>query len=262
MRFPLVAIVAALALAAVSVAAQETPTEREAAREVLKKMGDLEASLDVPGLVAKLTGPNPARDAVTARAKELMEQDLLALGDDITRNPEIGFVRRDNMRRNYGLFKFTPRISSPSIRKLSYGASLAYVTGGDGLLETREQNGEFGIDFLNNDKLYVSVSNLFDLLRRPFAIGPGVTLPSGGYAYRNVKVNYNMSQGHAVGANITFDRGSFYNGDKTSLSIARGRVRVSSRMSAEPTYSVNRVSLDQGRFTTVRLRGKAAAKRA
>ncbi|MEQ1758933.1 MAG: DUF5916 domain-containing protein [Vicinamibacterales bacterium] len=177
-----------------------------------------------------------------------VQAERLAIGDHF--NPEIGFVRRDNMRRNYGVFKFTPRVSSPSIRKLSYGASLAYVTGGDGLLETREQNGEFGIDFLNNDKLYVSVSNLFDLLRRPFAIGPGVTLPSGGYAYRNVKVNYNMSQGHAVGANITFDRGSFYNGDKTSLSIARGRVRVSSRMSAEPTYSVNRVSLDQGRFTT------------
>ena len=44
-------------------AAQETPTEREAARDVLKKMAALEASLDVPALVARLTGPNAARDA-------------------------------------------------------------------------------------------------------------------------------------------------------------------------------------------------------
>ena len=43
---------------------------------------------------------------------------------------------------------------------------------------------------------------------------------------------------------------TFYNGDKTSLTFARGRVKVSGRMSLEPTYSVNRVSLDQGRFTT------------
>jgi amidohydrolase len=72
--------------------AQETPTEREAAREVLRKMAALEASLNVPALVAKLTAPNPDRDSVAARAKELMDKEMLALGDVITRDPEIGFV--------------------------------------------------------------------------------------------------------------------------------------------------------------------------
>ena len=93
MRSLIVAACAATLLASPALA-QETPTEREAARDVLKKMGDLETSLDVPGLVAKLTGPNPARDGVTARAKELMENELLALADDLTRNPEIGFVEK------------------------------------------------------------------------------------------------------------------------------------------------------------------------
>jgi hypothetical protein len=174
--------------------------------------------------------------------------ERLAVGDHF--NPEMGFVRRDNMRRNYGLFRFSPRLQSSSIRKLSYSGSMTYVTGGDGRLETREQLGEFGIDFLNNDKLYFSASQLFDLLRRPFAIAPGVTLPVGGYTFSNVRLNYNMGQQRPIGANLTFDRGSFYNGDKTSLSIARGRIRVSDHVSAEPTYSVNHVSLVQGRFTT------------
>lgn len=93
MRSLIVAACAATLLASPALA-QETPTEREAARDVLKKMGDLETSLDVPGLVAKLIGPNPARDRVTARAKELMENELLALADDLTRNPEIGFVEK------------------------------------------------------------------------------------------------------------------------------------------------------------------------
>ena len=43
--------------------AQETPTEREAARDVLTKMAELEKSLDVPAMVAKLTAPNPERMA-------------------------------------------------------------------------------------------------------------------------------------------------------------------------------------------------------
>ena len=79
--------------------AQETPTEREAARDVLKKMSELEKSLNVPGFVSKLTAPNPARDQVAARARELMEKDLLALGDDITKHPEIGFQETRSVQK-------------------------------------------------------------------------------------------------------------------------------------------------------------------
>jgi len=84
---------------AATLAAQETPTEREAARDVIRKMDALEQSLDVPGFVSKLTGPNAARDAVVARATQLMQTDLLALGDDITRHPEIGFTEVNSVRK-------------------------------------------------------------------------------------------------------------------------------------------------------------------
>jgi amidohydrolase len=76
---------------ALSSLAQETPTEREAARDVLRKINELEKSLDVPSWVARLTGPDAQRDQVVARAKQLMDTELLGLADDITRHPEIGF---------------------------------------------------------------------------------------------------------------------------------------------------------------------------
>ena len=78
--------------AAVPVAAQETPTEREAARDILRKMAVLEQAVDAPTFVNRLTAANPARDAVVSRAMALMENDLIALGDDITKNPEVGFT--------------------------------------------------------------------------------------------------------------------------------------------------------------------------
>src|SRR5690348_3461291 len=90
MRHSLVALLPA-ALVAHLARAQETPTERDAARAVVEKMDELERSLNLTALVAKLTGPNAQRDAVAARAKQLMDTELLALGDDITRHPEIGF---------------------------------------------------------------------------------------------------------------------------------------------------------------------------
>ena len=87
---PALLCVAVLSLTTTAIA-QDTPTEREAARDVIKKMAALETTLDVPALVARLTGPNAARDQVVARAKELMATELLAMADDIATHPEIGF---------------------------------------------------------------------------------------------------------------------------------------------------------------------------
>ncbi len=80
-----------IAAIAATAFAQETPTEREAAKSVLRQMSELELSLDVPTIVERLTVSNPARDQVAARAKELMDKELMAVADDITRHPEIGF---------------------------------------------------------------------------------------------------------------------------------------------------------------------------
>ncbi|HXI33659.1 MAG TPA: hypothetical protein VNH63_06215, partial [Gemmatimonadales bacterium] len=59
------------------VSAQETPTERAAAASVIRRMDSLESSLGLPALVARLTKPDARRDAVLARVKALMTQELL-----------------------------------------------------------------------------------------------------------------------------------------------------------------------------------------
>jgi len=73
------------------VCGQETPTEREAARGVLRKRAELETSLDLPKLTARVTEPSAARDHVMVRVTELMNSELLPMADAITREPEIGF---------------------------------------------------------------------------------------------------------------------------------------------------------------------------
>src|SRR4051795_1343489 len=92
-------LTSALLLAPMSVFGQDTPTEKEAARDVLKKMSALEQSLDVPALVTRLTGANAARDQVVARAKELMDKELLTLADDIATHPEIGFEEKRSVSK-------------------------------------------------------------------------------------------------------------------------------------------------------------------
>src|SRR5690348_257461 len=93
--FVAVLLVTALRVAA----AQETPTERSAAADVVRRMDALERSLALPPLVARLTGArDPRRDAVLARAKQLMDQELLAMADDITRHPETGWKEERSVK--------------------------------------------------------------------------------------------------------------------------------------------------------------------
>lgn len=87
-------ILACALVFAAAALAQETPTERQAAGEVLRKMAELEKSLDVQSWVERLSAPNAERDQVTARAKQLMDTELLAMGDDLTKHPEIGFQEK------------------------------------------------------------------------------------------------------------------------------------------------------------------------
>jgi metal-dependent amidase/aminoacylase/carboxypeptidase family protein len=115
-------LVAALGLCAPALA-QDTPTEKEAARDVLKKMAALEQSLDVPGTVARLTGANPERDAVVARAKELMDKELLAMADDIATHPEIGFEEK----RSIGKLIDYLRQHNFSVETGSGGLATAFV---------------------------------------------------------------------------------------------------------------------------------------
>jgi len=80
-----------LALMAANAFAQETPTEREAARDIVRQIRELSTTLGIEPMVARLSGPDAGRDAVIARVEQLMRDDLLPMSDWITRHPEIGF---------------------------------------------------------------------------------------------------------------------------------------------------------------------------
>src|SRR6058998_398911 len=99
MRAALRLALMSLLVATRSTTAQETPTEKTAAADVIRRMSELERSLALPPLVARLTGARDARrDAVIARARDLMDRELLAMADDITRHPETGWKEERSVK--------------------------------------------------------------------------------------------------------------------------------------------------------------------
>ena len=178
-----------------------------------------------------------------------VQAEHLFVGDHF--NPEVGFVRRDDMRRSFGQFRFSPRPrASKIVRKVFWIGSLAYVENGAGRLETRDWNGEFAIDFQNSDRFSIVYSRTYEFLPQPFRIARGVTLPVAGYEFDNVRAGYNFGQQRPVSGNLSVERGTFYSGHKTTLGIGRGRVNFTPQLSVEPTFSINWVELVEGAFTT------------
>src|SRR5690348_9027617 len=79
--------------------AQETATERDAARDVVKQINALSQSLGVPAMVAKLSATDKGRDEVIARVKQLMQSELMPMSDWITQHPEIGFQETQSVAK-------------------------------------------------------------------------------------------------------------------------------------------------------------------
>jgi hypothetical protein len=178
-----------------------------------------------------------------------VQVERMKIGDNF--NPEMGFLRRDDMVRDYARVKFSPRPRSRSaIRKYVYDSSIDYIENGAGRLESRELAAEFALEFQSSDRFSVNYTNSFEYLPRPFTIG-SLTLPAGGsYEFNTLRVGYNAGQQRSLAANLTAEVGSFYSGNKTTFSATRGRVPITNQLSVEPTYSFNHVTLDEGEFTT------------
>jgi hypothetical protein len=175
----------------------------------------------------------------------------LAVGNEF--NPDVGFVRRTDMRRSYGLFRFSPRTKSNKIiRRALYTGATTYVEGDDRRLQTRELDGEFALELHNGDRFVSGYTDIREFLPRPFTISqsPRVVLPVGGYDFANLRVGYNFGQQRFLAANVLAEQGTFYNGHRTAVTVTQGRLKITNELAIQPIYSLNRVTLVEGRFST------------
>ncbi len=164
-------------------------------------------------------------------------------------NPGIGFVRRHDMRRSYGDFRFSPRTAdSKLVRKYSWTGSMAYIENGAGRVETREAEGEFGIEFHSGDEVELKYVRSYEFLPFPFSIASDITLGVGGYDFDYVEAELQLGPQRRLSGQFVLEYGDFYSGRKTSFGWGWGRVNLTSQFLLEPAVSFNRVELPEGDF--------------
>ncbi len=178
------------------------------------------------------------------------QADHLVVEDNFV--PEVGFVRRDNFRRTYVSGRFSPRPqSTEAIRQFRLEGSLDYILTADtGQVETRETQLGFRTEFENSDQVGVSVADTYELLMGEFEPGPGVTLPVGGYRFRDVEATYLLGTQRRLSGTFTARVGEYFSGTIRSMGFSRGRLALTPQLSVEPTLSVNWIDTPQGSFRT------------
>ena len=172
-------------------------------------------------------------------------------------SPGVGFLRRPDLRKNFGSLRFSPRPNSIDwIRRFSWEGSYNFITDAGGTVETREAIGNFQVELENSDGFDLLFTDSYDLLQRPFNIASNVTIPVGGYQFSNTAASYRFGPQRRLAGNVSFEHGSFYGGTKSAVTIGGGfgrgggRIELSPQFALEPGLSINQVKLPQGNFTT------------
>ncbi|HUR33858.1 MAG TPA: DUF5916 domain-containing protein [Vicinamibacterales bacterium] len=206
--------------------------------------------------LAKTSSEGVTSDDVSYRAQMEYGGDrygvqLERLTIDRNFNPEVGFLRRADMRKNYAQLRFSPRPKAiKRVRKFSSIGQFTYLEDSAGRLSTRLSDGEFAVEFQNSDRFAVGITDDYEFLPRVFTIVPGARVPVGGYQFTTGRIGYNMGQQRRISGNLLFEKGSFYNGDRTAVTFNRSRINVSSQLSLEPSLAINWIELPTGKFTT------------
>jgi hypothetical protein len=164
-------------------------------------------------------------------------------------NPEIGFLRRDNFRKNTIGGRFSPRPEgSRLVRKYYYEGNLDYLTDTRNVLQSRAASAAWRMELQNSDLISVTYVRNYEFLSTPFLLSDDVRVPIGRYEFGSVAASYNPGQQHRVSGSATVEVGSFYDGDKTTTSF-RGRASITTRLAVEPNVSLNWIDLPGHAFT-------------
>ena len=182
-----------------------------------------------------------------------LQVDHLMVGSHF--DPQIGFVRRRDMRKNFVSGRFSPRTAnSKRVRRYLYTGQFNHIENGSGRLETRSAEGQFEVQFHNSDRFSFNYTRDTEFLPVPFRIATDVTLPVGEYDFGSGELSYVFGRQRNMSGTVGATYGTFFNGHKTTLTATGARVNFGPQISVEPSVSINQIDLVQGEFTTKLIR--------
>jgi len=202
---------------------------------------------DTPGL----QGEDKAFHAFVGWRDPSIEMEAEHLSIEENFNPEAGFVPRTGIRTSKGQFiaKSRPGEAIPWIRQFRPNLGIEYITNQENVLESRDFDQTFSIDFQDGGLFWFTHRFLFERLDEPFFIRPDQAIPVGDYRFRVISTNYSSDQSRMFSGSLFFQTGEFFDGHKTTTRAGFG-FKPGYHFGSSIAWNRDDVELPSGDFTT------------
>jgi hypothetical protein len=157
-------------------------------------------------------------------------------------NAEMGYIPRIDIRSLAAQAAWTPRPKWRGVRQLTFSGDASYFENHRGQPDSRSQTITFGLEQQDAAKFQASLRSEYDLLPYDWTIGPGRTIPMGGYTWATFKTSYTTNQSRRVYGGGSVQLGGYYNGHKQSYSVNLNGLPLK-RLLVESNYTHNRIEL-------------------
>lgn len=214
-------------------------------------------NLNFTGYWAANSTPEGQGDSAAYGARVEYPNDIWDMNlefQEIQRNfdPAIGFTPRRAYRRYTSRFTWNPRPKTRHrfIRQLGFGVAPVVFTDPQNVRQTVELATElFRFTGHSGDNFEVWTTPTYERLDDPFAIAPGVVLPSGEYDFHLTRISMNTANRRVVAFRPRVIWGTFFSGTRTEYGMEVDvRPRPGIRLNTGLEY--NRVKLLEGEFET------------
>ncbi len=181
---------------------------------------------------------------------DLWQYNLSFLNIDKDFNPEMGFVRRKDIRFTEGGITLSPRFNQiPAIRQVLFTANGNYQTNRNNQVLNKKATGTFTIDFENTTNISFTVDREFEYLDNDFDIRPELIIARGLYTNTRYRGSFRSDRTKTISGTVTVNGGDFFTGTSVGGGV-NTTIRAHPRVFASVSYNYNEIDLPEGQFHT------------
>ncbi|MBN2030674.1 carbohydrate binding family 9 domain-containing protein [bacterium] len=214
---------------------------------------NISQEIQLDGSVAKTFSPDindkdAAFDVGFTLNKSWIDVGLGYTHIDSLFRPEMGFVRRRNIRTADGDVTFTQWINKGQFRSIAFSTGLSYITDLHQVLQTRDNSFSFSLTFRSGDELRLGTTRSYECVPEPDRIR-NITIDPDIYTTWGQSIRLSTYRARPINGNVSFSWGQLFDGNQQSFDIS-GAAKLSNNLNVDLSYGYDHLSLKNGEFSS------------
>jgi len=184
---------------------------------------------------------------------DLWEYSMSFLDIEKQFNPEMGFIKRTDIRRTEGKISYSPRPERwQSIRQFQFELTGQYQTNHGNMVLNKKIDSETSIQFENSSRLSFDITHEYEFLDYDWEVRDGYIIPLNGYNNSEYRLSFHSNRTRDFNGRFEVSTGKYFTGTKFGGEMDIN-LRFSNKLTSNIMYGYDWIRLPEGEFHTNRL---------